>query len=118
MKRPTSGSIVIVDWRRGGIPTEPNKLRPAVVIEDSALFDDMHASCIVVPLTTDQGLAIPALSVAIDPSAENGCRTRSYALAFNVTTVSLTRVKPTSHRVTMSQVETIRHRIGICMGLV
>ncbi len=34
----TAGQIVLVDWR-DALPREPNKRRPAVVVEDSELFD-------------------------------------------------------------------------------
>jgi mRNA interferase MazF len=34
----TAGDIVIAGWRGGAPPKEPNKLRPAVVIEDQGLF--------------------------------------------------------------------------------
>ncbi len=36
-----AGQIVIVDWR-DGIPKEPNKVRPAVVVEDHELFDESY----------------------------------------------------------------------------
>lgn len=117
MSRPANGTIVLVDWRRGGLPKEPTKLRPSVVVEDSSIFDDEHMNLIVVPLTTDAELAIPALSIAIEPTAQNRCTARSYALAFNVTSVSRTRVRPTAGRVSGAQLFAIRQKIGICIGL-
>ena len=36
-----AGQIVIVDWR-DAIPKEPNKVRPAVVVEDHELFDESY----------------------------------------------------------------------------
>lgn len=117
MSRPSNGAIVLVNWRRGGLPKEPTKLRPSVVVEDSRIFDDEHLNLIVVPLTTDIDLAIPALSVAIDPTPQNGCKGRCYALAFNVTSVSRGRIRPTSGRVTGTQLQAIRLKIGICVGL-
>ncbi len=117
MTRPPAGNIVLVDWRRGGLPKEPNKLRPAVVVEDSSLFDGEYQNLIVVPLTTDIEWAIPALSVSIDPTPENRCADRSYALAFNVTTVSRRRTKPTEAKITSAQLRSIRERICICIGV-
>jgi len=117
MSRPTNGAIVLVDWRRGGLPKEPTNLRPSIVVEDSRIFDEEHLNLIVVPITTDVNLAIPALSVAIDPSPQNGCKGRCYALAFNVTSVSGGRIKPTNGSVTGVQLHAIRQKIGICVGL-
>ena len=117
MSRPQSGAIVLVDWRRGGLPKEPTKLRPSIVVEDVRIFDDEHPNLIVVPLTTDVDLAIPALSVAIDPTPHNGCKERCYALAFNITSVSRGRIRPTSGQVTETQLDAIRQKIGICVGL-
>jgi len=114
--RPTAGSIVLVDWRRGSLPKEPDKLRPAIVVEDSRLFDEQHPNLIVVPLTTDAGFAIPALSVTIEPTRENGCKRRSYALAFNVTTVSFARTKLTQSRIAPPFLESIRQKIAVCVG--
>jgi mRNA interferase MazF len=33
-----AGQIVLADWRGDALPKEPNKRRPAVVVEDDALF--------------------------------------------------------------------------------
>jgi hypothetical protein len=38
----SAGQIVIADWR-DALPKEPNKLRPAVVVEGDALFDPVGA---------------------------------------------------------------------------
>src|SRR6516164_8375077 len=37
----SGGQIVIVDWR-DALPKEPNKLCPAVVVEDETLFDPAY----------------------------------------------------------------------------
>jgi mRNA interferase MazF len=57
------------------MPKEPNRLRPAVVVEDDAPFDPEYLN-VIVPLTNDERLAIGDLSVAIAPgrrmAASNG----------------------------------------------
>ncbi len=68
-----AGQIVLADWRGDALPKEPNKRRPAVVVEDDGLFAPSYPNAILVPLTEDPALAIPDLSVAIPPTAENGC---------------------------------------------
>jgi mRNA-degrading endonuclease toxin of MazEF toxin-antitoxin module len=95
----SGGQIVVVDWR-DGLPKEPNKLRPAVVIEDEGLFDAAYPNVILVPLSEDRRLAIAALSVVIDPSPQNGCPERCYALSHCVATTSVRRVRPTSSWIT------------------
>ena len=71
----SGGQIVIADWA-DALPKEPNELRPTAVVEDETLFDPAYPDAILVPLTEDQRLAIPDLSVAIDPTPRTvpGCR--------------------------------------------
>jgi mRNA interferase MazF len=112
----TAGQIVIVDWR-DGLPKEPNKLRPAVVVEDHELFDPSYPNAILVPLTEDDRLAIPDLSVVIEPTTENGCSQRCHALAHCVATTSAARIRPTSSRITPRQLDLVRQRIALAIGL-
>jgi mRNA interferase MazF len=111
-----AGQIVVVDWR-DALPKEPNKRRPAVVVEDDDLFDASYPNLLLVPLTEDQGLAVPDLSVTIPPTPGNGCTKTSYALAHHVTATSKLRVTPTGSRVTDAQLAEIRRLIGAAVGL-
>jgi len=112
----TAGQIVIADWR-DALPKEPNKQRPAVVVEDTELFAPAYPNVILVPLTEDAALAIAELSVVIDPTAENGCPKRCFALAHAVATTSVARVKPTASRIRPDQLADIRQKIGAAIGL-
>lgn len=112
----SSGQIVLADWR-DALPKEPNKLRPAVVVEDETLFDPAYPNVILVPLTDDQRLAIPDLSVAIDPTPQNGCTKRCYALSHCVTTTSAARVRQTSSRIAEDELCAIRRQIALAIGL-
>ena len=58
-----AGQIVLADWRGDALPKEPNKLRPAVVVEDDGLFAPSYPNAILVPLTEDANFAIRELSV-------------------------------------------------------
>jgi mRNA-degrading endonuclease toxin of MazEF toxin-antitoxin module len=98
------------------LPKEPNKLRPAVVVEDENLFDPAYPNVILVPLTEDRRLAIPDLSVAIDPTSENGCTKRCYALSHCVATTSAGRVRPTSSRISADELAAIRRQIALAIG--
>lgn len=108
---------MLVDWRVGAVPREPTKIRPSVVVEDHELFPDAYPNTLVVPLTTDQGLAYPAFAERIDPGSENGAETTSWALAHHVTSVSLQRVQLTPSRITSEQLGSLRRRIGLALGL-
>ena len=116
MARFKAGDIVIVDWRGRPLPTEPTRLRPAVVVEDDELFDPGYPNILVVPLTTDQLLAIPGLAVTIDPAPYNGCKQRCFALTPSLTSVSASRVRATASRIRADQLEELRKRIAEAIG--
>lgn len=113
----TAGDIVIADWRGDTLPREPNKRRPAVVIEDAGLFAPDYPNVILVPLTEDAGLAITGLAEPIEPSAENGCTKRCFALAPFVACTSAARVRPTASRITAEQLAHIRRQVAEAIGL-
>ena len=116
MSRPVAGSIVLVDWRAGAA-REPMKIRPAVVVEDDELFPSDYPNTIVVPLTRDEGLAHDAFAERIDPGTENRADATSWALAHHVTSVSLKRIKTTHGRITARQLDSLRRRIALALGL-
>jgi mRNA-degrading endonuclease toxin of MazEF toxin-antitoxin module len=111
-----AGQIVLADWR-DALPREPNKLRPAIVVEDDRLFPDDYQNVLLVPLSEDGDLAPPDLSLLIDPTAENGCSKRCYALAHCIAETSLERITPTSSRITGNQLLTIRRQVALAIGL-
>ena len=111
-----AGQIVLADWR-DALPKEPNKLRPAIVVEDERLFPDDYPNVILVPLGGEALAASDALALAIDPSPENGCTARCFALSYGVTATSVRRVQPTPSRVTTEQLRTIRRQIAMAIGL-
>jgi mRNA interferase MazF len=115
--RFAAGTVVIVDWRGDALPKEPNKLRPAVVVENDRLFDPDHPNVIVVPLTEDSQLALASLSVAIDPTPENGCTKRCFALSPVVTSASINRMRATPSRITDQQLQRIRLQIAEAIGM-
>ena len=112
----TPGSIVVVDWRdalpRSG---EPNKKRPAIVIGSPCLFGSALPFEIVVPLTGTEALAIAGASLTIEPSFENECTKRSYALSWCVQTVSHERITPASGRIAAEQLAAIRKQVAACI---
>ena len=115
MGRFRAGQIVVADWR-DALPKEPNKLRPAVVIEDDELFDESYPNVILVPLTDDARLAISDLAVVIEPTTENGCTKRCWALSHCVATTSARRLSPTRSAITAEQLGTIRRQVTLAIG--
>ncbi len=109
--------IVLADWCGDALPREPNKLRPAVVVEDDGLFAPAYPNAILVPLTDDARLAIPDLSVAILPTAENGCSKTCWAVSHLVATTSKLRLRATPSRVTPEQLGAIRRQIAMAVGV-
>jgi mRNA-degrading endonuclease toxin of MazEF toxin-antitoxin module len=112
-----AGQIVLADWRGDARPKEPNKRRPAIVVEDDGLFAPSYPNAILVPLTDDANLVIPDLCVGIDPSAENGCSKRCWAVSHLVATTSKTRLQATPSRITAAQLAAIRRQIALAIGL-
>jgi mRNA interferase MazF len=110
------GQIVLVDWR-DALPKEPNKLRPAIVVEDGELFAPSYPNVILVPLSEDQEFVVSDLALLIEPTSENGCTKRCYALSHCVTTNSMSRVTPTRSRILPEQLQIIRRQIALAIGL-
>jgi mRNA-degrading endonuclease toxin of MazEF toxin-antitoxin module len=113
-----AGQIVVADWRGDAVSKEPNKRRPAVVVEEDDLFAPAYPNAILVPLTDDAALAIPDLSVASEPSTENGCNKPCWAVSHLVATTSKARLRATPSRITAEQqLAAIRRQIAIAIGI-
>jgi mRNA-degrading endonuclease toxin of MazEF toxin-antitoxin module len=112
-----AGEIVLADWRGDALPKEPNKLRPAVVVEDDGLFAPAYPNTLLVPLTDDAALAIPDLAVAIAPTPENGCAKPCWAVSHLIATTSKKRLRATGSHITSAQLGTIRQQIALAIGL-
>ena len=111
-----AGQIVLADWRGDALLKRPNKRRPAVVVEDDGLFAPHDPNAILVPLTEDGTFAIPELSVAIEPTGENGCTKACWAVSHMVAATSKVRLPPTSSKVTPHQLAKIRRQVGFVLG--
>jgi mRNA interferase MazF len=111
-----AGQIVLADWR-DALPREPNKLRPAIVVEDDEAFAADYPNVILVPLSGDVFTAPSDLTLAIDPTPENGCSARCYALSCSVTTASVARVRGTHSHILPEQLAAIRRQMAFAIGL-
>jgi mRNA interferase MazF len=110
------GQIVLVDWR-DALPREPNKLRPAIVVEDGELFALAYPNVILVPLSEDRELAPADLLLAIEPTPENGCTKSCFALSCYLATTSKQRVRATQSRILPEQLDIIRRQIALAIGV-
>jgi mRNA interferase MazF len=110
------GNIVMVDWR-DALPGsgEPNKKRPGIIVSSPRFFGSGLPFEIVVPLTGEAALAIVGASMVIEPTPENGCTKRCYALSWNVQSVPHVRLSETRSRITDDQLVDIRTQIGACI---
>lgn len=119
MERPTAGTIVLVDWRGDRQPDEPGGVRPAVVVENADLFaGGGYRNIIVVPLSRSQRFAVMGgLVESIEPTDENGAEQLSWAIAHHVASVALTRVRATRSRVSAAQLESIRAKAALAIGV-
>jgi len=119
-----AGQIITVDWRREPTdsaqdphPPEPNKLRPAVVVQDTELFDPTYPTVLVVPMTGDRSLAIADLTVVLEPTSSNGCMKVSYLLPQNLTCISKTRIATvTASAITPTELQQLRQLIVLTIG--
>jgi len=112
-----AGQIVLADWRGDALPKEPNKRRPAVVVEDDGLFAPGYPNAILVPLTDDAALIIPDLAVSIAPSPENGCTKPCWAVSHLVAATSKARLTATPSRITQDELAAIRRQIALAVGV-
>jgi mRNA-degrading endonuclease toxin of MazEF toxin-antitoxin module len=112
----TAGQIVLADWRDAP-PKEPNKRRPAIVVEETGLFAPSYPNVLLVPLSDDPGLAIPGASLLIEPTPQNGCTKPCYALSHCIAATSVQRLTNTPSSITPDQLARIRRQIGYAIGL-
>lgn len=112
-----AGQIVLADWRGDALPKEPNKRRPAVVVEDDGLFGPNYPNVLLVPLTDDADLVIADLAVPIAPTPDNGCPKPCWAASHLIATTSKARISPTSSGITAHELVQIRKQIALAIGL-
>jgi mRNA-degrading endonuclease toxin of MazEF toxin-antitoxin module len=119
-----AGQIITVDWRKDPEdpaqdphPPEPNKLRPAVVVQDTDLLDPSYPTVLAVPMTGDRELVMADLTVVLQPTARNGCKKVSYLVPQNLTCVAKTRItEATDSHITTEQLQQLRQLIVLLIG--
>jgi mRNA interferase MazF len=88
-----------------------------VVVQDTELFDPAYPTVLVVPMTGDPALAIPDLTVVLQPSPSNGCKKVSYLLPQSLTCVAKTRITAaTNSQITPAELQQLRQLVGLTIG--
>ena len=103
-----AGQIVTFNWRKEPSdsgqdpqPSEPNKLRPAVVV----------------PMTGNPALVIPDLTVVLQPSLTNGCKKVSYLLPQNLTCIAKTSITAaTKSVISPAELQQLRQLVVLTIG--
>jgi len=67
-------------------------------------------------MTRDETVVHPAFAVSIEPTARNGCLTRSWILANYATAISRTRVRTTSSKISDEQLAQVRLKVAFMIG--
>lgn len=113
----TAGQILWIDFRKDVRPKEPNKLRPGIVVENTALFVAEFPNVLIVPCTTRLTFEVIDLCVQIAPDQNNGFDRVNWAIAHNVTAAAKARiVKETSYSVSPAHLAQIRELIIETLG--
>jgi len=107
MKR---GSLV-----RVALPGDLGKPRPALVIQDQALFDT-NARVIVVPLTSTLQDA-PAFRITVLPSAANGLHVPSQAMIDRITSISVDKIGGTIGEIDDDVLSAVMRNLLILLGV-
>ncbi|HLI12840.1 MAG TPA: type II toxin-antitoxin system PemK/MazF family toxin [Alphaproteobacteria bacterium] len=104
------GDVVIV-----AAAGDYGKPRPAVVVQTNA-FPETHPSVVICQMTSDV-VAAPDFRVTIEPSEENGLRTRSQVMADKPVTVRRERIGQLVGRLTDADIGRLNIALAFVMGL-
>ena len=91
------------------------KPRPAVIVQSDA-FPATHASLIVCQMTSDLADA-PDFRITLEPSDNNGLRTRSQVIADKPTTVRRERIGGVIGRLEAGDMRRLNVALALVMGL-
>ena len=88
-----------------------------MIVQDTDRFDPSYPTVLVVPMTGDPELAIPELTVVLQPSASNGCKKLSSLLPQHLTSVAKTRIRAaTDSRISAAELQQLRQLIVLTIG--
>ena len=91
------------------------KPRPAVIVQTDA-FPEGHASMIICQMTSDL-VDAPAFRVTVEPSADNGLRSRSQVMADKPVTVRRERIGRRLGRLGTEELARLNAALAFALGL-
>ena len=101
-------------WTAAGGQAYAGKPRPVVVLQDDRF--DSTDSITICPLTTDSTSAL-LFRVPIEPSADNGLRQPSYAMADKIASIPKTGMRMLVGRLADDDVGRINRAVLVFLGL-
>ena len=101
-------------WTAAGGQAYAGKPRPVVVLQDDRF--DSTDSITICPLTTDSTSA-PLFRIPIEPSADNGLRQPSYAMADKIASIPKTRMRTLVGRLADDDVGRLNRAVLVFLGL-
>ena len=101
-------------WTASGGGDYAGKPRPVLIVQDDAFVE---TASVVVCLLTSHTLDAPLLRIRIEPSAENGLRETSFAMADKITTIPRARLGRRVGAVAPAAVAEISRAIIVFLGL-
>jgi mRNA interferase MazF len=104
------GDVVAV-----AVPGDYGKLRPAVIVQTDALPDG-HTSIVVCQMTS-RLVDAADFRVTIDPTSENGLRTRSQVMADKPVTIRRKRIGRQIGRLAAPDIARLNAALAFVMGL-
>ncbi len=104
------GDLVVL-----AMPGDYGKPRPALVVQ-SDLFNDMHASITVAPVTSTI-VDTPLFRVTVEPSRRNGLRLVSQIMVDKVTTVRRQRLGQTIGRLEEDVMLRVSRALALWFGI-
>jgi mRNA interferase MazF len=104
------GDVVAV-----AISGDYGKPRPAVIVQTDVIPDD-HPSVVVCQMTSEL-FEVSRFRITIEPTAENGLRTRSQVMADKPTTVRRDRIGQSIGRLGRAEMAQLDLALVIVMGL-
>lgn len=95
---------------------EYGKPRPAVVVVQSDLFNDVHPSLTLCPVTGTLRAA-PLFRLNVTPSSRNGLKKRSQIAVDKLATVKVERIKKVIGRLTDDEIRSVDQALKLWLGL-
>lgn len=108
---PVTRSIVVI----AVAPGDYGKPRPMVVVQ-SDLFNETHASVIACPITSD-AQDLPMFRIPVLPSPENGLSVPSQVMADKVMAISRRRISRVIGRLNADDMTRVDRALRLCLQL-